>query len=219
MELLRENVAHIAAWLPAVFVCLALASGLGLWLLGRNRSMSGTPSHMRRMTRAIVRFFLPLPIIGLIVAYGPMSPLFRTARRLQAQVGNTVPDTAFLRVSDGTEQRLIDFNGKVILVNLWATWCPPCIQELPTLNHLQVEYEKKGLVVVTLSDQPREQIVAFLERHAPRTTNGYMLSFGWLAIKDFRPFTLLIDRHGVLRDYFFGAQDYVAFEQKVKQYL
>jgi cytochrome c biogenesis protein CcmG/thiol:disulfide interchange protein DsbE len=219
MQLLRENVAHIAAWLPAVLACLALASGLGLWLLGRNRSTSGVPSRMRRMTKATVRFFLPLPVIGLIVAYGPMSPLFRTARRLQAQVGNPVPNAAFLCVSDGTEHRLTDFGGKVILVNLWATWCPPCIQELPTLNRLQVEYEKKGLVVVTLSDQPREPLVAFLERHAPRTTNGYMQSFGWLAIKDFRPFTLVIDRHGVLRDYFFGAQDYAAFERKVRQYL
>src|SRR5262249_41000049 len=133
--------------------------------------------------------------------------------------GEAVPDITFVRVSDGSEQRLSGLRGKVILVNLWATWCPPCRQELPMLNRLQADYGERGLVVVTLSDEPREQVAAFVETSAPRTMNGCVQSFGWLAIKDFRPFTLVIDRRGVLRDYFFGSQDYSVFERKVRQYF
>ena len=62
--------------------------------------------------------------------------------------------------------------------------------------------------MLTLTDEPPEEVREMLERLAPHTTNGSVTSFGWLAIRDFRPFTLVLDRQGVLRDYFFGEQSY-----------
>jgi len=53
--------------------------------------------------------------------------------------------------ADGAELSLSDFRGKVMLVNLWASWCAPCIEEMPTLGALQAAYDGKGLSVVAIS--------------------------------------------------------------------
>jgi thiol-disulfide isomerase/thioredoxin len=60
------------------------------------------------------------------------------------------PETSFL---DGENQpaALQDFRGKVVVVNLWASWCAPCVVEMPTLATLQTAYKDKGLVVAPIS--------------------------------------------------------------------
>ncbi len=56
--------------------------------------------------------------------------------------------------------------GKVTLISFWASWCPPCIRELPSLNRLQNKYEKMGLKVVTINiGESKSQIIKFLKRH------------------------------------------------------
>ena len=51
---------------------------------------------------------------------------------------------------------LADDRGKVIVLNLWATWCPPCREEMPTLERLQERYGKEGVVVIAVSDESTE---------------------------------------------------------------
>jgi thiol-disulfide isomerase/thioredoxin len=148
-----------------------------------------------------------------------MSPLFGTARVLDNRVGTPAPEMVFRLVDGGVERRLSDFRGKVVVINLWATWCPPCRRELPVLNRLHGSYSERGLVVVTLTDEPAEQARAVLHTQAPDTVNGTVDSFGWLAIRDFRPFTLIVDRGGVLREYMFGDQAFEAFESRIRRYL
>jgi thiol-disulfide isomerase/thioredoxin len=64
------------------------------------------------------------------------------------------------------------FIGKVIMVTLWATWCPPCISEIPTFNDLQEQYRESGLVVVAIAfetkeedNQRQEQLRGFVTKH------------------------------------------------------
>jgi peroxiredoxin len=70
--------------------------------------------------------------------------------------GDLVPDFVLPRL-DGSVQKLSNYRGKVVLVNLWATWCPPCIEELPLLNRIQETYGPRGLVVLGLAgdDEPQ----------------------------------------------------------------
>ena len=63
------------------------------------------------------------------------------------------------------------FAGKVLLIDLWATWCPPCISEIPTLIDLQAQYGDRGLVIVAIAfegeeqdDQRRARLLQFVEQ-------------------------------------------------------
>jgi thiol-disulfide isomerase/thioredoxin len=158
-------------------------------------------------------------IVALSVAYGPMAPLFTNVQRLELSVGNPVPDVAFHIVTSDSGARFSDYKGKVLLVNLWATWCPPCLAELPTLNRLQTTYREQGLVVITLSDEAMSTVSAAVRQRSPSTVNGCVESFDWLPIRDFRPFTLIIDQQGILRDYLFADQQFTTFEKRIHPYL
>lgn len=218
-ETLRETGAHIAAWFPTALAVLALLAGGMLLLLRSKRPGAAATPRFRRAATSTALFFLVGALIGLGVAFGPMRPLFSSAARLDARVGQTVPEMEFRRVSDDAPLRLGDFRGQVLLVNLWATWCPPCRHELPSLSRLQDAYRSRGLTVITLSDEKREALARVVDGLAPAAVNGYVASYGWLAIRNFRPFTLVIDRDGILRDYLFGNQEYEVFERKVGKYL
>lgn len=133
-------------------------------------------------------------------------------------------DFSFRLVASDEKHSLSDFKGKVVLLNLWATWCAPCISELPELNNLQEDYSDAGLVVLTISDEMRDELVAFEDFLPLKTVSGYISSpedlpqpfQRTLAI---RPSSYIIDREGYIRMFFQGAGDYNFFEQAVSPYL
>ena len=55
--------------------------------------------------------------------------------------------------------------GKVVLVNFWATWCPPCKREMPDLDALYTRFKDKGLVILAITDEKRETVEAYLKEH------------------------------------------------------
>lgn len=110
------------------------------------------------------------------------------------------PQTPFL-AGNGTEVKFGDFKGRVLLVNFWATWCAPCIRELPSLDRLQAELGNEGLLVLAVSQDRGGAAVAgpFLEKHDIRTLGLFLDSkmrlgreLGVRAL----PWTFLIDREG-----------------------
>jgi thiol-disulfide isomerase/thioredoxin len=218
-DVLQANAGRIAAWVPASSLALLAASAALLAWLRVSPRAAAWPAPRRQWARFLARNALGLAVAGLVVALGPMRPLFGTTRTLDNRVGSAAPEIVFRLVASGAESRLGELRGKVVLVNLWATWCPPCTRELPVLDRLQLAYAERGLVVVTLTDETPEAVREVLARLAPHARNGSVPSFGWLAIRDFRPFTLLLDRRGVLRDYFFGEQSYETFESRIGPHL
>lgn len=65
----------------------------------------------------------------------------------------------------GKEWKLSDFRGKVVLVNFWATWCPPCRKEMPDLDSLYAQFQPKGFVVLAISDEQMDKVAPFLKAH------------------------------------------------------
>jgi peroxiredoxin len=63
---------------------------------------------------------------------------------------------------DGKTWRLRDLQGKIVLVNFWATWCPPCRKEMPDLQALYDKYKDRGFVVLSISDEDAPKISRFL---------------------------------------------------------
>ncbi|WP_336957796.1 TlpA disulfide reductase family protein [Sphingobium aquiterrae] len=80
----------------------------------------------------------------------------------KAKAGTPAPAFVFAAPGGG-EAKLADFAGKPILVNLWATWCAPCVAEMPTLDTIAATYAPRGLQILTISQdsQGAERVDAF----------------------------------------------------------
>ncbi len=112
------------------------------------------------------------------------------------------PDARF---QDGTEAAvtLADFKGRVVLLNFWATWCPPCIREMPSLDRLQAARGAEGLSVVAVSEDRGglEVVRPFFKKLGLKHLKIYLDPSGRLAealALEGLPTTLLIDRRGRL---------------------
>ncbi len=130
----------------------------------------------------------------------------------------------FQLVSTGESMSVSDFGGNVILLNFWATWCAPCITELPELDELQVTYRDRGLVVLTVSDEDLDELQLYADLLPQETVSGYVepeelpqyyqneLAFG-------RPVTYVIDGDGTIRERIRGAGNFEYFEGLVTPWL
>lgn len=134
----------------------------------------------------------------------PVLRLTRGARRADPDLVLHAPEeVANLRFSDGDGKptSLAAFRGKFVLLNVWATWCPPCVEELPTLDRLQATLGGPGFEVVALSiDRGGLPVVRdFFDRTSIKHLQPYMDTFGDtlsnLAVAGV-PLTLFIDREG-----------------------
>ena len=87
--------------------------------------------------------------------------------------GRPAPDTMF-KNPDGGDIAIADFEGVPVLVNLWATWCAPCVKELPTLDRLSGERDGELRVVTVSQDRaPQGSVVAFLDKLGTKRLGSY----------------------------------------------
>ena len=89
-------------------------------------------------------------LCALAALAAPIIPLAAAAFNFAATEPKPVPELAFLDES-GEQATIRDFEGDVVVLNLWATWCAPCRREMPSLDRLQAELAEDGLTVVALS--------------------------------------------------------------------
>ena len=119
----------------------------------------------------------------------------------------------FPLVLNGKPARLSDWKGKVVLLNFWATWCPPCVDEAPSLNALQRRIEPLGGTVLGVSvdddEQAYEEFIKHYELSFPTyrdTTKQIPLTYGTTMYPD----TYVITRSGRLDRKIVGAQDWAS---------
>jgi thiol-disulfide isomerase/thioredoxin len=123
-----------------------------------------------------------------------------------------VPEFVF-EDANGQSLRLADFKGTPVLLNLWATWCGPCVQEMPSLDRLQTLLEDKKLVIIAL-DQERnstQTAAAFFKRHDIRHLKVYgdpSGRVGSLLHARGLPTSFLIDANGKMEGYVAGGTDW-----------
>jgi len=101
----------------------------------------------------------------------------------------------------GTKVTLDDFRGRVVLVNLWATWCPPCIAELPSLDRLQkmLPEDKFAVVAISMDTTSMEAVAGFLKKRSVKNLDVYWDKDRQLPLKwkyDGLPTSFLLDRDG-----------------------
>lgn len=123
------------------------------------------------------------------------------------------PATSFLD-KDGKPTRIADFQGKVTVVNIWATWCAPCVLEMPTLDELAGAYKDKPVAVVAVSldgDRQKDKAEAFIGRfanlafyHDPKMKLPYAL----IPPSSAMPTTVIYGKDGVERGRIMGPAEW-----------
>ncbi|WP_071459725.1 TlpA family protein disulfide reductase [Bacillus massilinigeriensis] len=112
-----------------------------------------------------------------------------------------------LKNLDGNEISLTDYKGEKIFLNFWATWCPPCRQELPAIEKLSKE---KNIQVLTINLDPENNIPAFMNAH--KLSFPVLLDSSEKARKDYYivsiPTTYLVDEKGYLVKRHIGPMSY-----------
>ncbi|HVG35718.1 MAG TPA: TlpA disulfide reductase family protein [Pyrinomonadaceae bacterium] len=123
----------------------------------------------------------------------------------------------------GRTVRISDYRGKVVLLNFWATWCPPCRAEMPYLVRWQRQYRRQGLQVIGVTYPPTE--LTAVRQFLRSIGVNYPILLGAEETKamfdpgEALPFTVVIDREGKIRDKIEGIILAEEFEQKVKPLL
>ena len=134
----------------------------------------------------------------------------------QPAAAAALPEVAFVD-GDGTRRGLADFRGKGVVLNFWATWCVPCVAEMPSLDRLQARLANRGVVVLALSsDRGGAPVVrGFFARHGIEHLS-VALDEGLQAARALGvqglPTTVLIDAEGRERGRLVGAAEWDSAE-------
>lgn len=133
------------------------------------------------------------------------------------------PSEVTVRTFEGERVRLGELRGQVVLVNFWATWCPPCRLEMPGFQDVYEEYRDRGFTVLGLTTEsaPREEIRPFLAERGvdypvARATREVERAFGGVTAL---PTSHLIDRKGRIRHTVRGFFAEVALRRAVERLL
>jgi thiol-disulfide isomerase/thioredoxin len=128
-----------------------------------------------------------------------------------------------LKDLNGSTVRLRAYRGKVVLINFWATWCPPCRAEMPDLIRLQREYGRRGLQIIGITYPPETK--TRVSRFARSLKVNYPIILGTRQIRsrfsseEVLPLTVVIDRDGKVNDIISGILLPEEFDEKIKPLL
>jgi cytochrome c biogenesis protein CcmG/thiol:disulfide interchange protein DsbE len=129
-----------------------------------------------------------------------------------AQIGTQAPD---FTVTDGDKSvTLSQFRGKPVVLNFWATWCPPCVQEIPSMVRLQKQLGDKVVILAVSTDVDADAYKKFTAKNMQGMLtvrdgdNRSNALYGTFAF----PETYVIDRNGIIRRKFIGAVEWTSPE-------
>ena len=127
-------------------------------------------------------------------------------------IGQKIPDFE-LNADNGERIRPADFRGKILVINFWATWCPPCVEEMPSLDRFQKAFAGRGVEVLAVSwDEDAKLYRDFLEQHhvRMRTVRDPGKKVGSLYGTVKIPESYIVDREGRLARKIIGPADWMS---------
>ncbi len=135
------------------------------------------------------------------------------------EVGHPAPDFT-LKDLDGNTVRLSDLQGKVVFINFWATWCPPCRAEMPEIEAVHQEYKDKGVVVIGVDMSEPESMVRQYIQEGGFSWIIALDSTGEVA-RDYQivgiPTSFFLDKEGIIRAVNVGAMTKRAMEASLAE--
>ena len=166
-------------------------------------------SGVRRALQSPVLLLTSILLLGLSACYSGSRP---------PRIGSSAPD---FTVQDAQNKiTLSAYRGQVVVLNFWATWCPPCIEEMPSLVEMQRRMKSKGVTVLAVSvDVDEGAYKQFVKDHnvnLQTVRDPDQKSNSLYGTAKF-PETYIIDRNGVMRRKFIGAVDWT--EPEITDFL
>ena len=128
-----------------------------------------------------------------------------------------------IKLFDGGEQRLSELRGDVILLNFWASWCPPCRDEAPDLQALHSDFKEAGLTIIGINilESSRAKALAFIDEFGISYANGE--DTGQFIAELYRveapPESFLIDQTGQVQRFVMGALNYDDMSRAIRELL
>ncbi len=183
--------------------------------------------EQRRDWETIVVIMGCLLVIGLVIGFWNVAVPPRTATPLVAEAGGLVHQAApdfTLTDLNGTTVNLADFKGKVVLINVWATWCPPCVRETPRLVRVAEQYTADGLVVLGVN-ATYQDTVSDVRAFVAQQQIPYPILLdpdnvvGQLYPTRLMPSTFLVDRTGLIRAVRVGEIDEQQLTEQISALL
>lgn len=124
-----------------------------------------------------------------------------------------------LKDIDGTEVSLDSFKGKTVFIDFWATWCGPCKKEMPHIEKLAQEFQKQGLVILTISNENKDTITQFLSDNKYKIRS--LIDEGKEVAKKYQvkglPTAFIIDKEGKIVTHFIGSRDEASLRNELKK--
>ena len=152
------------------------------------------------------------------------SGLIASTKYSQPSQTQALSDARFNDLNGG-EVSLKTWQNKIIVLNFWATWCPPCREEMPELSKMQDQYKNQNLVIVGLSTEDLDTTKNFISEHPV----SYPVLAGDMQAMTFAeslgnnqsilPYTVLIDEKGQLVKAFFGRVNQTLLEKTITPLL
>lgn len=146
------------------------------------------------------------------------------SRRAAAEQNTQAPDFELTDLN-GKTHRLSDYRGKVVIINFWASWCPECLQEMPSLDGLYTKFRDQDLIVLGItSDRKKEPVLEVLKK-TPVTYPLLLEPGGGVFIRKYivigLPTTVLVDRRGSIAERIVGRTDFgsASFSKKIRELL
>lgn len=173
--------------------------------------MKGASAFLPIILAAVVSASIGFMLSIYLSAPQDQSPMpHRTISSSSSVVGTLAPPFTLLDI-DGKSRQSSDWDGQIRLVNFWATWCPPCIRELPELSRMHSRLGARGFQVLAIADDTQEEVESFL---SVRPVEMPVLMIGEQAeeltraygnVEGVLPYSVLIDRQGIINKRYLGA--------------
>lgn len=165
-----------------------------------------------KLIAAGAAILLTVLLVGIVMRYSQLNAS-TTPLPTHALYAASFPDAT------GTSQALSQWQGKIAVINFWASWCPPCREEMPELSRLQDQYRDRGVIVLGISTDDVDKMREF----AQTTQVSYPLLAGDMEAMDIGtslgndkgvlPYTVIIQADGSIANTYFGRINQALLEK------
>ena len=176
--------------------------------------MNKKDKAVRRPNRqTIIVVILMLVGMGVIVLLQTKNSSIDISDFSRVSAGNPAPDFTLSSI-DGQTVSLADYRGKVVLLNIWATWCPPCVEEMPSMEklHQTIDRESFKILAVSIDTSGEKTVNPFMKKH--KLTFTTLIDTEGTIKKQYQttgvPESFIIDKNGMIVEKVVGPADWAA---------